>query len=746
MQGSYPSSARLISPARKSTLSFRPARLTDSAGVPKSALYSSHWHPRSSANEQRRTPCPLTDSQGTLQKLSSPWCVKNQKTMDSEKEIRRLVKLINHHNRKYYLEDNPEISDYEYDTLLKELIALEKEHPQYKTADSPTQRVGGEPLKEFKTVKHKFPMLSIDNTYSSQELLDFDRRVTKLLTEKTEYVVEPKIDGVAVSLIYENGYFIQGVSRGDGNQGDEITANLRTIRNLPLSIPFSSTIEVRGEVYFKKKEFELLNQRRKKEGLPLFVNPRNAAAGSLKLLDPALVARRPLNLFVYAGYLREGPEEHYSVLQLLQKLGFPINPYIELFANIKEVINYCQKFQKKKDRLPYDTDGMVIKVNSLTAQEKLGVTTKSPRWLAAYKFPAEQATTRLKNIILQVGRTGVLTPVAILEPVGLAGSTISRATLHNEDEIKRLDARIGDKVFIEKGGDIIPKVLKVVKEVRTGKETIFKMPEKCPVCSGKIYRSPDEVAVRCENVRCPAQVSERIEHFASREAMDIEGLGEALVNLLEQKKLVEDYGDLYFLKLTDLIHLERMGEKSSQNLLEAIEKSKERPVPNFLFALGIRHIGIHSAEILSEEFQSILELKNSDLETLSSIPEIGPTMAKSIFNFFIDKETSVVLKKLEQAGVKAINVLRLKVKNKERIFSGKRIVLTGTLENWTRSEISRLIKNLGGKVISSVSPKTSFILAGKEPGSKLQKAKILGIKIIDEKEFKKIIKGSNLDI
>jgi len=668
--------------------------------------------------------------------------------MDPEKEIRRLVKLINYHNRKYYLEDNPEISDYEYDTLLKELIALEKKYPQYKTADSPTQRVGGAPLKEFKTVKHKFPMLSIDNTYSSEELLDFDRRVTKLLTEKTEYVVEPKIDGVAVSLIYENGYFIQGVSRGDGDQGDEITANLRTIRNLPLSIPFSSRIEVRGEVYFKKKDFELLNQRRKKDGEPLFVNPRNAAAGSLKLLDPTLVSRRPLNLFVYTGYLRRGPREHYLILQLLRELGFPVNPHIELFTNIEEVINYCRKFQKKKDKLPYDTDGMVIKVNSLAAQEKLGATTKSPRWLVAYKFPAAQATTRLKDIILQVGRTGVLTPVAILEPVGLAGSTISRATLHNEDEIERLDVRIGDKVFIEKGGDIIPKVLKVVKEVRTGKETIFKMPEKCPVCGGKVYRDTDGVAVRCENVRCPAQVSERIKHFASREAMDIEGLGEALVNLLVEKELVSDYGDLYSLKLklADLITLERMGEKSSQNLLKAIEKSKERPLPNFLFALGIRHIGIHSAEILSEKFESILELRNSDLETLSSIPEIGPTMAESIFNFFRDKETAIVLEKLEQAGVKAIKKSGLKVKNEKKIFSGKRIVLTGTLENWTRSEVTRLIKGLGGRLTASVSPKTTFILTGKEPGSKLQKAKTLGIKIIDELEFKKIIKGSGLNI
>ncbi len=665
--------------------------------------------------------------------------------MKIEKKIEELTRLINHHSQRYYLENNPEISDYEYDLLLKELIALEKKYPRYKTADSPTQRVGGMPLKEFKTVKHRFPMLSIDNTYSPEELLDFERRLMKVLTEKTKYVVEPKIDGVAVSLIYEKGYFVQGVSRGDGNQGDEITANLRTIKNLPLSIPFSSPIEVRGEVYFRKKEFGLLNEQRKKKGESIFANPRNAAAGSLKLLDPRLVARRPLNLFVYAGYLKGGPQEHYAVLQLLKKFGFPINPYIQLFNNINEVIDYCQKFQKEREKLDYNTDGMVIKVNSLIAQEKLGATTKSPRWLIAYKFPAEQATTRVKDILLQVGRTGVLTPVAILEPVQLAGSTISRATLHNEDEIKRLDVRIGDRVFIEKGGEIIPKILKVVKEVRTGKESPFEMPQTCPVCGGKVYRDREKVAVRCENVRCPAQLRERIEHFVSREAMDIAGLGEVLVNLLVQKKLVEDYADLYFLKLRDLISLERMGDKSASNLLEAIEKSKERPLSNFLFALGIRHIGIHSAEILTEKFQSFSALKDSNLETLSSIPEIGPVMAESILNFFKDEETAIVLEKLNKAGVKAIVTSELKVENEEKIFSGKRIVLTGTLRNWTRSEAGRLIKNLGGRLTASVSPKTTFVLVGEEPGSKLERAKLLGVKIVDESEFRKLVEYGGKD-
>ncbi len=655
--------------------------------------------------------------------------------MDPEERIKELTELINCHNRKYYVENNPEISDYEYDTLLKELIELEKKYPRYKRVDSPAQRVGGEPLKEFKTVRHRFPMLSVDNTYSPEELLEFDKRVIKLLSKKAEYVVEPKIDGVAVSLIYKNGFFIQGVSRGDGWQGDEITANLRTIKSLPLSIPFPSTIEARGEVYFKRKNFELLNQEKKRKGEVLFANPRNAAAGSLKLLDPTLVAQRPLNLFVYAGYLRQESKEHYQILQLLKKFGFPVNPHIKLLTDIKEVIGYCQKFQEKRERLDYDTDGMVIKVNSLIAQERLGATTKSPRWLVAYKFPAEQATTKLKDIILQVGRTGVLTPVAILEPVELDGSTISRATLHNEDEIKRLDVRIGDRIFIEKGGDIIPKVIKVVKGARTGKERIFKVPEKCPVCGGKVYRDAEEVAVRCENIRCPAQIRERIKHFASRGAMDIEGLGEAIVNLLVEKKLVADYGDLYYLKLAALVSLERMGEKSSQNLSESIEKSKKRPLSNFIFALGIRHIGIHAAEILADRFSSISELRNAGLETLSSFSEIGPIMAESIFNFFQNKESILVLEKLERAGVRQKSE---RGKERKRIFSGKRIVLTGILESFTRSQVTRLIKDLGGRVTSSVSPKTTFVLAGKEPGSKLERAKALGIKIVDEKEFKNL--------
>jgi len=677
--------------------------------------------------------------------------------ISSNKRIKELTDLINKHNRKYYLDDNPEISDYEYDLLVRELLELEKKYPQYKRPDSPTRRIGGEPLKEFKTIKHQFPMLSIDNTYSPEEILDFDKRVIKLLAEKPEYVVEPKVDGIAVSLIYQDGLFFRGVSRGDGWQGDEITANLRTIKSLPLSVPFSFPLEARGEIYFKKEDFRFLNSERKRRGEVLFANPRNAAAGSLKLLDSSLVAQRPLNFFAYTGYFKNGPKEHYRVLQFLKKIGFPVNSHIKLFSGIEEVIEYCQNFQKERNKLPYDIDGMVIKVNSLLDQEKLGRTTKSPRWLIAYKFPAVQATTRLKDIILQVGRTGILTPVALLEPVELAGSTVSRATLHNKDEIQRLDVRIGDKVFIEKGGDIIPKVLKAVKEVRNGKERIFKMPGECPVCGGKLYQDAGEVAVRCENVRCPAQVKERIKHFASRDAMDIEGLGKAMVNLLVEKKLLADYGDLYSLKLklAELISLERMGEKSSRNLLDAIEKSKGKPLSNFIFALGIRHIGIHSAEILAEKFPSLSEIRTVDLESLSSIPEIGPVMAQSIFNFFRDKEIIFVLEKLRGAGVKTVErptfVGAPKQRNhsealdeesifsEKNIFSEKRIVLTGTLKDFTRNQVTGLIKHLGGRVTSSVSPKTSFVLAGEEPGSKLEKAKTLGIKIINEKEFKSLI-------
>jgi len=643
----------------------------------------------------------------------------------------------------YYVENNPVISDYEYDKLYRELVELEEKYPEFRRPDSPTQRVGGQPLKEFKTVEHKIPMLSIDNTYSEEELLEFDERVKRMADVKeVDYVVELKIDGVAVSLIYENGIFVLGASRGDGYRGDDITENLKTIKTLPLSIDYKEPLEVRGEVYMRKDDFERLNEERKKNGEVLFANPRNATAGSLKLLDPKIVAQRNLQLFVYAGIVKNKFSTHWEILEFLKKLRFPVNPNRKHAKNIKEVIEYCKEWEEKRHSLPYGIDGMVVKVNSLELQERLGTTTKSPRWVVAYKFPAEQVTTILKDVVVQVGRTGVLTPVAILEPVQISGTIVSRATLHNFDEIKRLGVKIGDRVFVEKGGEIIPKIVKAIPEARTGNEKDIPIPEKCPVCGSKVVRDEAEVAIRCPNVRCPAQVKERIVHFASRNAMDIEGLGSKWVNIFVDKGFLSDYGDIYYLKdrYKELISLERMAEKSVNNLLNAIERSKNRPLANLIFALGIRHIGIHASEILAERFKSIDEIAKADFDTLANIREIGPIMAKSIIEFFSNPENLKVIEKLRKAGVK---MEREEEEEKvEKILSGKTFVITGTLDNYTRAEITELIKKLGGNVTNSVSRKTDYLICGKEPGSKLQKAKSLGIKIISEKEFEEMIKKS----
>ena len=655
-----------------------------------------------------------------------------------KERIEELVKLINYYNYMYYVENNPVISDYEYDKLYKELVELEEKYPEYKLPDSPTQKVGGQPLKEFKTVEHKIPMLSMDNTYSEEELIEFDARIKRMADIKeVDYVVELKYDGVAVSLHYENGEFVLGVTRGDGFRGDDITENLKTIKTLPLKIKYKQTIEVRGEVYMRKDDFEKLNRERKEKGEVLFANPRNATAGSLKLLDPKLVAQRNLQIFIYQGFLNNGPNTHWEVLNFLKEIGFPVSSYRKHCKNIREVIDYCNEWENKRFSLPYNIDGMVVKVNSLDLQRTLGTTTKSPRWAVAYKFPAEQVSTLVKDVVVQVGRTGTLTPVAILEPVVVSGTTVSRATLHNFDEIKRLDVKIGDRVFIEKSGEIIPKVVKVIPEARTGKEKDIPIPEKCPVCGSMVVKDKEEVAIRCPNIRCPAQVKERIIHFASRDAMDIEGLGEKWVNILVDKGLLSDYGDIYYLKYEDLIKLERMGEKSVNNLLTAIEKSKTRPFANLIYAIGIRHVGIHASEILAEEFNSIDELKNAKIETLSSIQEIGPTIAESIVEFFTNEENLKVIEKLKRAGVK---MKKEKAESKKDVLSNLTFVITGTLKNYSRNEIQDYIKKLGGKVTDSVSKNTDYLICGNEPGSKLQKAQQLGIKIITEEEFEKLVK------
>lgn len=661
-----------------------------------------------------------------------------------KKEIEELRRVIREHDYRYYVLNEPIISDYEYDQLMAKLIALENAHPELITPDSPTQRVGGEPTKEFPTVVHEIPMLSLSNTYSIEELQEFETRLKNFLPGETfEYVTELKFDGIAVSLIYRDGVLVQGATRGDGEQGDEITNNLKTIRSIPLRL-FSSdhlprNVEVRGEVFMTKSAFEKLNKEQEKLGEKPFANPRNATGGTLKLQDPKLVAKRSLSFTAY--YLRLLGEDreriplttHFEALHMLRDLGLPVSRHIALCKSLWEVVDFCNTWEEKRDELPFEIDGVVIKVNRFDQQERLGATAKSPRWATAYKFKARQATTVLKKIHFQVGRTGVITPVAVLEPVALGGITITRATLHNEEEIQRKDIREGDTVIVERGGEVIPKIVGVVKEKRPADSVPFQMPSTCPVCGGPVIREREEVAVRCENIACPAQVHRRIAHFASRTAMDIEGLGESWIEALIENKLVSDYGDLYYLKKSDLLKLERMGEKSAQNLLDAIEESKTRPLDRLIFALGIRHVGANVATLLADHFGSIEKLKNATEEELSNIEGIGPIIAESIVQFFSQKQNLEVLEKLRRAGVR-MEEERIKPPA-EGIFAGKTFVLTGALTRFTREAATELIESEGGHVASSVSSKTDYVLVGENPGSKYRKALDLGIQIMDEDTF-----------
>jgi len=671
-------------------------------------------------------------------------------------KIEKLREELRFHEYRYYVLGDPIISDYEYDKLMEELISLEKENPDLVTPDSPSQRVGGESTKEFPSVVHQAPMLSLSNTYTQEELKEFDDRVRKLLAgEKFEYVTELKFDGIAVSLIYRDGLLIQGATRGDGTRGDDITANLRTIKSIPLKLffkpGFPKNIEVRGEVFMSKKGFLSLNREQEKKEEKLFANPRNATAGSLKLQDPRVVAERPLEFSAY--YLRIiNPDEvsteidtstHKARLHLLRELGLPVSRHAVLRKSITDVIDFCNEWEDKRDSLPFEIDGIVVKVNSINQQERLGSTAKSPRWAIAYKFKARQATTELMDIHLQVGRTGVVTPVAVLKPVLLAGSTISRATLHNEDEIKRKDIRIGDTVLIEKGGDVIPKIVKVITEKRPSDAVPFKMPDHCPVCSGPLVRIEGEARVQCENVSCPAQVHRRIEHFASRGAMNIEGLGEALIVQLVDKGLVRDYGDLYFLKKEDIEALERMGNKSAEKLLINIEASKNRPLDRVIFALGIRYVGAGVATILADNFGSVDNLKKAGVEELTGIEGVGPSIAESVVMFFSQKANLSVIEKLKGAGVVMEEERQPK---KKGIFAGKIFVLTGALSRFTREGAADLIASEGGEVKSSVSSKTDFILVGQNPGSKYGKALDLGIEVMDEETFVKLLERAKKKI
>lgn len=665
---------------------------------------------------------------------------------DIESKIRRLRELVSHHDRKYYAENRPEVSDQEYDRLMKELQKLEEVHPELITPDSPTQRVSGEVQEGFKTVEHKVPMLSMDNTYSADEIREFDKRVKKNLgVDKLDYVVELKIDGVSISLLYEKGRFTQGATRGDGFNGDDITINLRTIRSLPLNsrvkkaVRFPVIFEARGEVYIPRKTFLKINKEKEKRKEEIFANPRNAAAGSLKLLDSSLAAKRHLDMWIYGFGSVEGVsfKTQYEAINFLKDSGFRTNPHIKKCHSVEDVIKYCDEWEDRKDSLDYDIDGMVIKVDSFSYQKRLGQTSKSPRWMIAYKFPAERKETRLEDIIIQVGRTGTLTPVAVLKPVELSGSTVSRATLHNQDEIIRKDIRIGDHVIIEKAGEIIPQVVEALKNKRTGKEKKFSMPKKCPACGSGVENIEREVALRCENLGCPAQLKERIKHFASRQAMDIEGMGEAIVTQLVDKKMVEDYGDIYYLKHDEIKGLERMADKSASNLIDAIVKSKTNSLNRLMFGLGIRHVGVRAAWILTTRFGSLERIASLDIEEFEKINEIGPIMARSIHAFFRSKENKKVIEKIKRAGV---NVKAIGDRGKTMKLEGKTFVLTGSLESFSRQEIEELIRIQGGNASSSVSKKTDFLVAGKDPGSKLDKAKKLGVKIINEDGFKKMIK------
>jgi len=660
------------------------------------------------------------------------------------KKVENIRNEIHYHDHKYYVENNPEISDYEYDELMKELKELEERYPTLKTPASPTQRVGGAPLEGFPTAEHRVPMLSLENTYSEEEIREFERRLHRELPgdEEFEYVVELKIDGVSFCLVYEDGLLVSGSTRGDGRRGDEITPNLKTIRTIPLILreKVPGRIEVRGEVYMTRSGFGRVNEEREEEGESLFANPRNAAAGSLKLLDPRVVRERPLDNFIYVwveSTEQEMPPTHMEALETLKKWGFKVSPHLRLFRTVDGVIEYCNEWQEKKEHLDYNVDGMVIKVNSLDQQRHLGSTTKSPRWAIAYKFPAKQATTTIRNILVQVGRTGALTPVAVLDPTPLAGTTITRATLHNEDEIRRKDIRIGDTAIIEKGGDIIPQVVKVLKSRRKGKEKEFFMPTRCPVCGAKVVRLPDEAVARCIGSSCAAQLKEKIAHYAQRQAMDIEGLGDKLIDQLVDKKLLLDIADIYKLDLLALSSLERMGKKSSENLLSQIEKSRQQSLSRLIFALGIRYVGIRGARILAENLPSLEELSKASEETLQAIPEIGPRTAQSVRVFFQEERNRKLLQRLTEYGLRMKE--EVEEKKKKASLVGRTFVFTGSLEHYSRQQVETLIERLGARAVSSVSKKLDYVVLGKDPGSKYEKARKLGLRILTEEEFLKII-------
>lgn len=667
--------------------------------------------------------------------------------MNKQADLKRIAELrniIEYHNKRYYQQDAPEISDTEYDRLMLELQDLENRYQEEYSATSPSQRVGAAPLAKYAPFSHPSPMFSLANAFSNEEIIEFDIRIKRLAgVDSISYIAEPKLDGLAVNLIYENGVFTRGATRGDGTTGEDVTQNLKTISSLPLKIkhapayPIPSFMEIRGEVYIEKEPFQKLNIRRIEDGEEPFANPRNAAAGSLRQLDSRITARRPLNIFLYAiGNAKDiNFSTHWESLQALTGWGFPVNKHIEQANDINTCIQYFERIGAMREQLPYEIDGIVLKVNNLTLQKTLGNVSRNPRWALACKFPAAQATTIVKEIFVGVGRMGTLTPVAIMEPVNVGGVMVSRATMHNEDEVLKKDVRVGDTVVIQRAGDVIPEVVKVILEKRTGKEKKFKMPTHCPQCGSEVVRFEGEVAHRCVNISCPAQIKEHIRHFASRGAMDIEGLGEKVSAQLFDAKLIADPADLYFLTKEQLIALDRQAEKSAQNLIDAIDKSKNPPLDKFIFALGIRHVGERTAKLLADHFVNMENLIAAKQEDLTAINEIGPEIAASIVEFFHEHKNIDVMKKFGKAGV---------APQKKKIqanapLQGKSFVFTGTLESMGRNEAKALVENLGGTIHSSVTKNSTYVVAGSEAGSKLDKAKASGIKIISEKEFIKLI-------
>jgi DNA ligase (NAD+) len=664
-----------------------------------------------------------------------------------EKEIEKLRNDIRYHEHRYYVLDNPEISDFEFDKLMRRLQELEVQNPELVTPDSPTQRVGGQPAEEFPKLRHSVPMLSLDNTYSVDELEDFDRRVREISgRSKVEYVGELKLDGLSMALTYEDGVLTHGVTRGDGVEGEDVTANVKTIRSVPLGIAAERSelignprrLEVRGEVIMPRKAFEQTNAQREAAGEPRFANPRNAAAGSMRQLDSRIVAQRKLDMFLY--YLlvenREPLREHWQNLEALVKMGFKVNPNRRLCKSFEELMAYIQEWESKRDGLEYEIDGIVVKVNDIRLWEELGTTAKSPRWAIAYKYAARQATTRVMDIRAQVGRTGTLTPVADLEPVDVGGVTVSHATLHNMDEITRLGVKIGDAVLIQRAGEVIPQVVKVVKQAPEGRE--FSMPKQCPVCGGDVHRAEGEVAYRCVNSACPARLKESLLYFAGRRAMNIDGLGDALVDQLVDKGLVRDVADLYALTQEQVANLERMGDKSASNLLLEIDNSKKASLARLIFALGIRFVGERTGQLLADHFASLDKLANASEEELLEVEEVGPRVAESILEFFREPRNLKVIEKLRKASLQFESA---NVHKPEGNLAGKQFVLTGTLPRYSRDEAKKMIEEAGGRVTGSVSKKTDYVVVGADPGSKLDKARSLGVKTIEEGELLKLLGG-----